>query len=221
MHPVAVVAIVLGGVFVAWGGYEAFHTLYEWHQDRKEQREYEEYVRMHNEKSQYVPVPLFNNDDEEDEDDDEPLGIWKQKRDSLQSSELRQRKPNTINKEEMSNYEFSEMERSISHRKSLVERETQQLIKEEAELQRSRDLLRSKGNSITGVVHDDEQEEEDANPFSDDFFVEQRSASPSPLLPPAADKSDCSWSDLDHGGNPSDSASDSAESFESIHHNQL
>lgn len=105
MHPGLVLAIVVGGVFVAWGGYEAIHTLYEWHQDRKEQREYEEYVRMHNEKSQYVPVPLFNNedDDEEEEDDDnEPLGIWKQKRDSLKSSELRQRKPNTINQEVIS-----------------------------------------------------------------------------------------------------------------------
>ena len=104
------------------------------------------------------------------------------------------------------------MERSISNRKSLLERETEQLIKEEAELQRSKELLRSKGNSITGVVHD----EEDANPFSDDFFVE-RSASPSPtLLPPAADESDFSWTDLGQ-----DKASDSAESFESIRHNQL
>ncbi|GAN03962.1 hypothetical protein MAM1_0052c03418 [Mucor ambiguus] len=211
MHPVAVIAIIVGGVFVVWGGYEAVNTLYEWHQDRKEQREYEEYVRMHNEKSQYVPVPLFDDEDDEEGDDNEPLGIWKQKRDSLQSSELRQRKLNTINKEPLPNYEFSEMEHSISSRKSLLERETEQLIKEEAELQRNRELLRSKGNSITGVIHD----EEDANPFSDDFFVE-RSTSPSPLLPPTADKSDCSWSDLDQ-----DKASDSAESFESIHHNQL
>jgi len=102
------------------------------------------------------------------------------------------------------------MERSISNRKSLLERETRQLLEEEAELERSRQLLRSKGNSITGVVHD----EEDANPFSDDFFVE-RSATPSPPLPPA-DKSDSSWSDLDQ-----EEKSDSAESFESIHHNQL
>lgn len=101
MHPVAVIAIIMGGVFVCWGGYEAFNTLYEWHQDRKEQREYEEYVRMHNEKSQYVPVPLFNNEDEDEEEDDdnEPLSIWKQKRDSLQTSELRQRKHSSIDKE--------------------------------------------------------------------------------------------------------------------------
>ncbi|KAK4516472.1 uncharacterized protein ATC70_011444 [Mucor velutinosus] len=214
MHPIAVIAIIVGGAFVFWGGYEAVNTLYEWHQDRKEQREYEEYVRMYNEKSQYVPVPLFNNDEDEDEDEDEdnePLGIWKQKRDSLRSSELRQRKPNSNNEEPLPNYEFSEMERSISNRKSFLQRETEQLIKEEAELQRSRELLRSKGNSITGVIHD----EEDANPFSDDFFIE-RSASPSPLLPSAVDKSDCSWSDLEQ-----DKASDSAESFESIHHNQL
>ncbi|KAL7333249.1 hypothetical protein PS15p_202174 [Mucor circinelloides] len=210
MHPIAVIAIIVGGAFVFWGGYEAVNTLYEWHQDRKEQREYEEYVRMHNEKNQYVPVTIFNNEEEEEDDDDEPLGTWKQKRDSLQSSELRQRKHNTIIEEPLPNYEFSEMERSISNRKSLLERETRQLLQEEAELERSRQLLRSKGNSITGVIHD----EEDANPFSDDFFVE-RSETPSPSLPPAS-KSDSSWSDLDQ-----EEKSDSAESFESIHHNQL
>lgn len=102
MHPIAVIAIIVGGAFVFWGGYEAVNTLYEWHQDRKEQREYEEYVRMHNEKNQYVPVTIFNNEEEEEDDDDEPLGIWKQKRDSLQSSELRQRKHNTIIEEVIS-----------------------------------------------------------------------------------------------------------------------
>lgn len=98
MHPAAVIAIILGGAFVFWGGYEAVNTLYEWHNDRKEQREYEEYVRMHNEKNQYIPVTIFHDDesDNDDDDDDEPLGIWKQKRDSLQSSELRQRRNNTI-----------------------------------------------------------------------------------------------------------------------------
>lgn len=96
MHPAAVIAIILGGAFVFWGGYEAVNTLYEWHNDRKEQREYEEYVRMHNEKNQYIPVTILHDDESDNDDDDEPLGIWKQKRDSLQSSELRQRRNNTI-----------------------------------------------------------------------------------------------------------------------------
>lgn len=101
------------------------------------------------------------------------------------------------------------MERSISNRKSLLERENELLLREEEELERSRQLIRSKGNSITGVIHDTTPEE-DANPFSDDFFVGKSS----PTLP--ADKSESSWSDLNE-----EKRSDSIESFESIHHNQL
>jgi hypothetical protein len=103
MHPAVVVVIVLGGVFVSWGAYEAINTLYEWHNDRKEQREYEEYVRMHAEKSR-SGVPVNTYQEESDEEDNYPLGFWKQKRDSLNSSrsELRRR-----------NNPFSDMEQVI------------------------------------------------------------------------------------------------------------
>ncbi|CEP07721.1 hypothetical protein [Parasitella parasitica] len=209
MHPAALVAIISGGAFALWIGYEIANTIYEWHSDRKEQREYEEYVRMHNEKSQCTPVTIFKNDesdDDESDDDDEPLSIWKQKRSSLQASELRRRKNNII-----AESDFSELEQSISKRKSLLEIENELLRKEEAELERSRELIRARGNSITGLVHDNTTEP-DAGPFSDDFFVAR--SSPSPSLP--ADKSESSWSDLDD-----EKRSDSAESFESIHHNEL
>jgi hypothetical protein len=112
MHPVLVCLIVVGGVAVAWGAYEAADTLYEWYQDRKEQREYEEYVRMHAEKGRAVPVTTyFENEDDEEEEDNEPLAIWKRKRDSLNStSELRHRN-NVLSQEErevspMRNYNF-------------------------------------------------------------------------------------------------------------------
>jgi hypothetical protein len=95
MHPVLVLGIVIGGALVFWGGYEAVNTLYEWHSDRQEQREYEEYVKAHAEKGRLVPVTLFENDDDDDDDDDEPLGVWK-KRDSMNSnSELRHRHINS------------------------------------------------------------------------------------------------------------------------------
>jgi hypothetical protein len=105
MHPAVVVVIVLGGVFVSWGAYEAIHTLYEWHNDRKEQREYEEYVRVHAEKSR-------GSDDiyqsEEEDDDDKPLGFWKQRRDSLNHSrsELRRRHTNPFSDMEQVSYMF-------------------------------------------------------------------------------------------------------------------
>lgn len=92
MHPLVVIAIGLGGVFVLWGAYEAADTLYEWYRDRQEEREYEEYVRMHQEKGRQVPVFEQNSDEEEEEEDNQPLGIWKQKRDSLNSlNEFRHR----------------------------------------------------------------------------------------------------------------------------------
>jgi hypothetical protein len=87
MHPAAIFAIILGGAIICYGGYEAIHTLYEWHNDRKEQKEYEEYIRMHTEKGRAMSVTVFQTED--DDDDDEPLAIWKQKRDSI--SELRRR----------------------------------------------------------------------------------------------------------------------------------
>jgi hypothetical protein len=65
MHPAVVAVIVLGGVFVLWGGYEAVNTIYEWHNDRKEEREYEEYVKAHKEKYSHV----YMQEDDDDEDD--------------------------------------------------------------------------------------------------------------------------------------------------------
>lgn len=94
MHPVLVLGIVISGAIVIWGGYEAVNTLYEWHNDRQEQKSYEEYVKAHAEKGRLVPVTLFENDDDDD-DDDQPLATW-QKRDSMNSqSELRHRNINS------------------------------------------------------------------------------------------------------------------------------
>lgn len=109
------------------------------------------------------------------------------------------------------NYRLSEMERSISARRSMIEKENELLLKEEAELERKREILRSKGNSITGVV----QEEDDINPFSDPKpnTTKQHMHSSSDLE---------SWSDLNEfTQSPRMKKSGSIESFESIHHNQL
>ncbi|KAI8077144.1 hypothetical protein BDF21DRAFT_464329 [Thamnidium elegans] len=154
MHPVAVAVIVIGGVCVLWGGYEAINTLYEWHQDRKEEKAYEEYVKAHAEKGRCVPSTLF--DQEEDEEDEEPLGLWKQR-----TSELRHRNVTS------SQYELHEMERSISDRKSILEKEHEILLRQEAELERKKSLVESRGNSIIGVFdhYDDDQDEQ--NPFLD------------------------------------------------------
>lgn len=88
MHPAAVVVIILGTAFVLWGGYEAANTLYEWHQDRQEEKAYKEYCKAHSEKGRCVPSTLFeqDDDDDEEEDDNEPIGVWKQR-----TSELRHR----------------------------------------------------------------------------------------------------------------------------------
>jgi hypothetical protein len=135
------------------------------------------------------------------------------------------------------------MERSISNRRGLLAREREILLKEEAELERQRQLLRSRGNSIIGVV--DDQEESD--PFTDSFMINDQqveskisnenssvvsakyaneissivSANNINVISRAlSDKSDLeSWSDVDHG--QVRQRSDSSESFESIHHHQL
>lgn len=57
------------------------------------------------------------------------------------------------------------MERSLSSRRSLLERENEILVQQEAELERKRSILRSKGNTITGVFKDDSDNEQ--NPFED------------------------------------------------------
>lgn len=83
-------------------------------------------------------------------------------------------------------YELYEMERSISEKRSLLVRETEILQQQEAELERRRSLLQSRGNSITGVFHDTDEE----NPFADSTslsFIEQQqminsSASPIEII---------------------------------------
>lgn len=47
LHPAIAAAILVGGVFIAWGGYEIITRILE---EREESRQYEEYVRQHNEK---------------------------------------------------------------------------------------------------------------------------------------------------------------------------
>lgn len=99
MHPAAVpLIVVLGGVFISWGTYEAIRKLYELYNNNKEQREYEEYVRAHAEKSQSDGVPVNRADVD---DDNEPLNLWEQRRNSFNDSqsELRRR-----------HYGFSDME---------------------------------------------------------------------------------------------------------------
>lgn len=58
------------------------------------------------------------------------------------------------------------MERSISDRKSILEREREILLRQEAELERKKSLVESRGNSIIGVFdHYDDDDQE--NPFLD------------------------------------------------------
>lgn len=47
LHPAIAAAILVGSVFIAWGGYEIITRILE---EREESRQYEEYVRQHNEK---------------------------------------------------------------------------------------------------------------------------------------------------------------------------
>lgn len=55
------------------------------------------------------------------------------------------------------------MQQSLSSRRSLLERENALLLEQEAEFERKRIMLRSKGNDITGVFKDDSDLEQ--NPF--------------------------------------------------------
>lgn len=125
------------------------------------------------------------------------------------------------------------MERSIFNRKSLLAREKELLLKEEAELERQRQLLRSRGNSINGVF-DDHEEDYDYNPFGDKFIVNDPSPAFSAHVQPSigsssnknaisyalSDKSDLeSWSDINEI--QARQGSDSSDSFEAIQHYQL
>lgn len=66
------------------------------------------------------------------------------------------------------------MERSISERKDFLERENRILQQEEAELERRRSILQSRGNSITGVFYDDSDNDQHNNPFAAHSFIEQQ-----------------------------------------------
>ncbi|KAI8885514.1 hypothetical protein K501DRAFT_331834 [Backusella circina FSU 941] len=144
MHPALVAIIALGGVFVLWGGYEAVSTIYEWHNDRKEEREYEEYVKAHKEKYSYIYLQ-----EDDDEEDNEPLEL-------LNDTDLRHRRQFKQEQDDVSlpQYEISEMERSLSARRSVLQKEQELLYEAEAELDKKKLQVESKGNSIMGVFHD-------------------------------------------------------------------
>ncbi|KAI8987391.1 hypothetical protein BDF20DRAFT_832333 [Mycotypha africana] len=178
MHPLAVFAIALGGAIIIYGGYEAINTLYEWHNDRKEQREYEEYVRMHSEKhGGLVPVTIFENESDNDSDDDEPLAFWKKKRESPNhQSELRRRKmfPQEDKQIEMSINEKEEMVAPTVNT-DILSTELNPFVDEnspkaKADFEEQQRLLSLRGNSITGIPFDDDNSVEE-NPFADGLFM--------------------------------------------------
>ncbi|KAI8334458.1 hypothetical protein BD560DRAFT_414518, partial [Blakeslea trispora] len=216
MHPIAIGAIVVSGFIVLLGGYEAYQTLREWQHDRQEQKKYEEYVRRYNEKSSHTTAsnPFEDSDDDDNNGETESFAMFKEHADS---HELRQRKTaQTMHEEQMTDSfgslgrnhfdDISEMERSISLRKSRLERENELLLKEEKELEERKQSLNSKGNNITGVVMD---EEITANPFTDALFTEEEQQRPVIFHQPS-DEDD--WSEI------SGTRRNSTDSFESVQH---
>lgn len=98
VHPLIFCGVLVGTVLVGYGGYKLGTILYEWHTSKKEQREYEEFVRAH-----YAEKGRYTEAEEDDDDDNEPLGTWKQKRDSLNSDnnhELRHRNISSLHNSE-------------------------------------------------------------------------------------------------------------------------
>lgn len=84
------------------------------------------------------------------------------------------------------------MEKSISGRKSMLEKEREMLFEQEAELERKKSLVQSRGNSVIGVFHhDDDDDQDEQNPFLDQ--VSNKSLSIKSL---SDEDSDESWADI-------------------------
>ncbi|OBZ90309.1 hypothetical protein A0J61_01661 [Choanephora cucurbitarum] len=229
LHPVAICVIAVSGLFVLWGGYEAYQTIREWQHDRQEQKDYEEYIRRHNEKNRDgVPNTLFENSDDDDDnhnDTTSQVESFALLKGHANDHELRQRKKAQDVYDEQINESFgslgnnhfndiSEMERSISLRKSKLERENELLLKEEKELQEHKQFLNSKGNNVTGVVMD---EEITANPFADALSLDQKEVPKEQQQPlivhQLSDEDD--WSEI------SGTRRNSTDSFESVQHSNI
>ncbi|KAI7852331.1 hypothetical protein BDC45DRAFT_607505 [Circinella umbellata] len=173
MHPAVLAVLVVGGIIVVYGGIEVGRRMYE---DHEERRRYEEYVRRHNrdfEKSRGLSDDNSGSSDDDDDDDDNTdirkLNMMYRDHDNLRhrrtgtsrqtgSSSMASLKSNSRRsyEEHESNlyhsaYELTEMEKDILDRRQRLQMEQARLDEEERDLERRRELLARRGNSINGL----------------------------------------------------------------------
>ncbi|KAG2218823.1 hypothetical protein INT45_007590 [Circinella minor] len=153
MHPVLIVLIVASVPLGAWAAYEGAEYIREWWSERQDRKQYEEFVRQHyNNNEKQRPLYKRRSFDEDDDDDDEPLvKSIMARRSSSNCSELRHRYQQQYDKFQDDDYELFEMNQSIIARRQQLAREQAMLDQQEIDLQRRRESIQSRGNSLMGM----------------------------------------------------------------------
>ncbi|KAI9496530.1 hypothetical protein BDB00DRAFT_926734 [Zychaea mexicana] len=175
MHPAVVAVIVVGGVFVLWGGYEVGRRLLE---DHEERRQYSEYVRRYQRDFEKRNISGDDDDDasstlsddDNNDSDTKKLNMWHRGYENLR--QRRARRAGSSSKSSIksstrrsfydhgdheegnlyhSAYELTEMEKSILDRRQRLQMEQAMLDEAERDLQRRRELLASRVNSVNGL----------------------------------------------------------------------
>ncbi|KAI9254525.1 hypothetical protein BDA99DRAFT_562627 [Phascolomyces articulosus] len=155
MHPALIVLIIVSVPLGAWAAYEGAEYVKEWWSERQDRKQYEEFVRQHYDNNEKQAVFRNKAFDDDDDDDDVPLVKSMSGRKAF-SGRLRQR--NSIffdrnnNQSSLHNdYELTGMEKSIIARRQQLAREQALLDQQELDLQRRRQSLQNRGNSLMGM----------------------------------------------------------------------
>ena len=194
MHPALIVLVIVGGAAVVCAGYEHRQKVFDWWNEMWETREYEQYVRVMTEKhatdTHRHQKKSGNNDtdddDDDDDDDDGDLPLLHYMRQRLQGkggNVLRKRSDaraihqsnmdgpcsvvNTRMQADAQECTLLEMERIVEERKADLRREELRLFEAEQVLERGRLSLQSRGNSIMGIMDQENDSSLTANLFAD------------------------------------------------------
>ncbi|KAI7851439.1 hypothetical protein BDC45DRAFT_571935 [Circinella umbellata] len=152
MHPVLIVLIVASVPLGAWAAYEGAEYIREWWSERQDRKQYEEFVRQHyNNNEKQRPLYKRRSFDEEDDDDEPLVKSIVGRRSFNDGNELRHRYQQQYDKFQDDDYELFEMNQSILARRQQLAREQAMLDQQEIDLQRRRESIQSRGNSLMGM----------------------------------------------------------------------
>ncbi|KAI8394247.1 uncharacterized protein BYT42DRAFT_553838 [Radiomyces spectabilis] len=143
VHPAVPAAVIVVSIIAIWGG---CGWAKDWWQQRADRKQYEQYCHEHHHEGQHSQENEWNHDYQHHEESHTTA-----RREEKNTS---QRRPFSNRQEEdrSSDIELEELERSIHHRKKILEAEQQRLAEAELEFLRRKQDLQNRMDNIAGAT---------------------------------------------------------------------